>query len=347
VAGTYGESIESGIRRAITETREKNLLPRGLEVVWADSGRTPPGGGELKMVATACPPVINGATTPGSGPSCRSWAARRGACRPQHRPRPRKTVPAVLQDLPLGRPQAHTAAAFLHERLARNRCSSTKRRVVRGIEPAFRKQFEEALHGSVAAVVSLDEAGWRERSALALDSTGVGAIYVVGFAGETLEVLRHLAEQQFAGRVVASSAFYSTQVIREAGPLAEGVLFPLPPFDRTSEKEPVLGFVNRYMDTYNRAPDVFAAHGYDAMRYTIEVMRPTRPAHRDPPGDAVRGRDFMGVTGPIVFDDFGGVKHYPKMFVVKGGQVLSYERWLDGERSRIFRDVQDILFNKG
>jgi branched-chain amino acid transport system substrate-binding protein len=148
--------------------------------------------------------------------------------------------------------------------------------------------------------------------------------------------------------VVASSAFYSTQVIREAGPLAEGVLFPLPPFDRTSEKEPVLGFVNRYMDTYNRAPDVFAAHGYDAMRYTIEVMR-LAPGQLTEirQGMQFGVRDFMGVTGPIVFDDFGGVKHYPKMFVVKGGQVLSYERWLDGERSRIFRDVQDILFNKG
>jgi hypothetical protein len=55
----------------------------------------------------------------------------------------------------------------------------------------------------------------------------------------------------------------------------------------------------------------------------------------------------MGVTGPIVFDDFGGVKHYPKMFVVKGGQVLSYERWLDAERSRIYREVQNLLINKG
>jgi len=39
----YGESIESGIRLAITESREKNVYPRGLEVVWADSDRTLPG----------------------------------------------------------------------------------------------------------------------------------------------------------------------------------------------------------------------------------------------------------------------------------------------------------------
>jgi hypothetical protein len=55
----------------------------------------------------------------------------------------------------------------------------------------------------------------------------------------------------------------------------------------------------------------------------------------------------MGVTGPIVFDDFGEVKHYPKMFLVKDGQVLSYERWLDAERARIYREVQNLLINKG
>ncbi len=76
---------------------------------------------------------------------------------------------------------------------------------------------------------------------------------------------------------MTTSAIYSGDVIREARAAAEGILFPLPPFDRTSEKEPVLSFVNRYMDTYSRAPDVFAAHGYDAMQLTIEALRIAKP----------------------------------------------------------------------
>jgi branched-chain amino acid transport system substrate-binding protein len=355
VAGAYGESIESGIRLAITESREKNAYPRSLEVDWADSGSDPARAlAELKKLVRdrGVRLVIGGATNAEArvilpelerlGVVCLSPSASA--------PDLAKQSQLFFRIFPSDDLQGHTAATFLYERLAQKQVFlyEGNPEYARGIEPAFRKQYEEALGGSVAAVFSLADAGWRERSASALGATGIGAAYIVAYAEETVDVLRHLAEQQFAGRVVATSAFYSTRVIRDAGPLAEGVLFPLPPFDRTSEKEPVLSFVNRYMDTYNRAPDVFAAHGYDAMRYAIEVMRIASPQITEiRQGFQFGVRDFMGVTGPIVFDELGGVKHYPKMFVVKDGQVLSYERWLDGERSRIYRDIQNILINKG
>ena len=56
--------------------------------------------------------------------------------------------------------------------------------------------------------------------------------------------------------------------------------------------------------------------------------------------------EFMGVTGPILFDEAGDVKHYPKMFVLKDGQVLSYQRYLKAERARILRQVQDLLVDQ-
>jgi hypothetical protein len=53
--------------------------------------------------------------------------------------------------------------------------------------------------------------------------------------------------------------------------------------------------------------------------------------------------EFMGVTGPILFDDYGNVKHYPMMFLVNSGQVLSYQRYLEAERRRIINQVQELL----
>ncbi len=154
-----------------------------------------------------------------------------------------------------------------------------------------------------------------------------------------------LHERGFAGRIVTTAAFYSGQVIREAGEAAEGILFPLPPFDRTSEKEPVLSFVNRYMNAYERAPDVFAAHGYDVMGLTIRIMNFAKPPETMEILKALNFgvSEYMGVTGPILFDDHGDVKHYPKMFIVKGGQVLSYQRYLETERRRILNQVQELL----
>ena len=173
----------------------------------------------------------------------------------------------------------------------------------------------------------------------------VEAVYIVGYSELILEVILFLHEQDFEGRIITTATIFSGQVIREAGEAAEGVMFPLPPFDRTSEKEPVLSFVNKYMDTYQRAPDVFAAHGYDAMRLTIQVMNIAKPPETPEVLRAfnVGVTEFMGVTGPILLDDYGDVKHYPMMFIVKDGQILSYQRYLEAERRRIVNQVQDLL----
>jgi branched-chain amino acid transport system substrate-binding protein len=354
-ASAYGESIESGIRLALSEARGKQLLPKGFEVVWADSGSNPARAiAELEKLARdrGVHFVIGGATSAEAQAMLPVLEQLEVLCLS-----PSASAPGLAQQsrlfyriYPSDELEGHTAAKFLFERLGQSRVVlyEGNSEYVQGIEPEFRKQFEEALGGSVVAVVDLADPGWTQASASALAGTGAEAVYVVGYAEQTLDVLKHLDERGFSGRVVTTSAFYSSRVIREAGALAEDILFPLPPFDRTSDKEPVLGFVNHYMDTYERAPDVFAAHGYDAMRYAIEVMRLAKPPQLQEIRRAMQFgvTEFMGVTGPILFDDYGDVKHYPKMFIVKGGQVLSYQRYLKTERARILREVQNLLINQ-
>jgi branched-chain amino acid transport system substrate-binding protein len=353
-AGTYGESIESGIRLALAHCREKKLLPKGFEVVWADSGSIPERAvAELEKMTRdrGVHFVIGGATSAEAQALLPVLDELEVLCLS-----PSASTPGLAQQsklfyriYPSDELEGHTAAKFLFERFDQSRVLlfEGNSEYVEGIEPEFRKQFEEALGGTVVEAISLADPGWAERSTTVLASTGVEAVYIVGYAEETLAVLRHLGERKFGGRIVTTSAFYSSRVIREAGPLAEGILLPLPPFDRTSDKEPVLSFVNHYMDTYERAPDVFAAHGYDAMRYAVEVMRLAKPPQLTEIRRAMQFgvQEFEGVTGPILFDDYGDVKHYPKMFIVKDGQVLSYQRYLKTERARILRDVQNLLIN--
>ena len=175
------------------------------------------------------------------------------------------------------------------------------------------------------------------------------AVYIVGYAEEILEAIRQLKADGFKGRIVTTSAFFTSQVLKAAGEASEGVFFPLPPFDRTAETEPIVSFVHRYMDTFERAPDVFAAHGYDAMKIAIQVFAIAVPPETPEINKALHFgvTDFMGVTGPILFDDHGDVKHYPKMFIVKDGQVMGYRRYLDAERKRILRQVQNLLITEG
>lgn len=354
-AGTYGESIESGIRLALSDSREKGTLPTGFDVVWADTQSNPRVAiSELRRMAgeKGVRMVVSGATSAEAQAIIPELEDLDVLCLS-----PSASTPGLAQlsrffyrIYPSDELEGHTAAKFLFDRLAQKRVLlyGGNPEYAGGIEPEFRKQFEEALGGEVVGRIDLGDADWAEQSASTLRATGVDAVYIVGYAPEILEVLQQLSKFGYQGRVVTTSAFYSSRIIREAGTLAEGILFPLPPFDRTSEKEPVLSFVNHYMDTYQRAPDVFAAHGYDAMKFAIEVMKISNPPQTQEIRRAMQFgvADFMGVTGPIIFDDYGDVKHYPKMFIVKDGQVLSYQRYIKTERARIIREVQNLLIDK-
>jgi branched-chain amino acid transport system substrate-binding protein len=351
-ANTYGESIESGMRLALAEARERQQLPVGFEVYWADTGSDPDRavqelrtmvsehdvklvlGGATSAEAKAMVPVLDELEVVCLSPSA---SAPGLAATSRH----------LYRLYPSDELEGDTAGRFLFDRLGKEKVVLYvgDSEYTRGIEPEFRKRFEQTLGGTVAGRVELTSDDWRERSRTALRACGCDAVYVIAYAEPTLEVLRHLREIGFNGRVVTTSAFYSSRVVQEAGELAEDVMFPLPPFDRTSEKEPVLGFVTRYMDTYQRAPDVFAAHGYDAMRLAVHILElaspPETPEIRKALSFGVT--EFTGVTGPILFDDYGDVKHYPKMFIVHQDQVLSYQRYMQAERQRILRQVQELL----
>ncbi|MCK5378309.1 MAG: ABC transporter substrate-binding protein, partial [Acidobacteria bacterium] len=247
--------------------------------------------------------------------------------------------------------EGHTAGKFMIERLGATETVLFvgNHDYVAGIEPEFRRQYEGRLGGAVVATVNLRSEKWEEEVPGVLREHKPTVVYIVGYAEEILEAIRQLRAAGFRGRIVTTSAFFTSQVLKDAGEAAEGVFFPLPPFDRTVETEPVVSFVHNYMDTFERAPDVFAAHGYDAMKIAIQVLAIAVPPETPEINKALHFgvTDFMGVTGPILFDDHGDVKHYPKMFIVKDGQVLGYRRYLDAERKRILRQVQNLLISEG
>jgi branched-chain amino acid transport system substrate-binding protein len=351
-AGTYGESIESGIRLAISDARDREGLPEGFDVVWVDTESDPDRAvSELRRLASerGIKMVIGGATSSEAQAIVEVLDELEVVCLS-----PTASTPGISQRsrlffriFPSDELEGHTAARFMFDRLgqAKTVIYSGAGDYAAGIEPEFEHQFVETLGGEIVARIDVGDGDWRTASNAVLPGSGVGAVYLVGYAPQIFEVVTHLRETGYGGRIVTTSAFFNDQIIRQAGDAAEGILFPLPPFDRTSDKEPVLGFVNRYMDEFGKAPDVFAAHGYDAMWLTIQVMTIANPPDTNQIRKAFHFgmNELMGVTGPILFDDHGDVKHYPKMFIVNEGQVLSYQRYIKTERERILREVQELL----
>jgi branched-chain amino acid transport system substrate-binding protein len=351
-AGAYGESLESGVRLALADARKQGQLPDGFEVVWADTGSEGRRAiSELHRVISerGVKFVIGGATSEEARALLPELDKQQVVCLS-----PSASLPSLTKDskmfyriYPSDELEGATAGKFLHDRMNRRTALLfvADNEYTRGIEPEFVNQYERNLGGKIVHRVALTDADWKEQATRANREQRPESAYIIAYAEETLEALRHLRDLDFTGTIVTTSAFDSTRVIEEAGEAAEGVIFPLPPFDRTSEKEPVLGFVQRYMDTYQRAPDILAAHGYDAMCLAIQVMTVANPPQVSEIKKALQFgiKDYMGVTGPILFDDYGDVKHYPKMYIVDGGQVMSYQRYMKAEKDRILREVQQLL----
>jgi branched-chain amino acid transport system substrate-binding protein len=351
-ASNYGESIESGIRLAISDSTARQQLPQGFEVVWADTASEAQGAvEELGRLSSehGVRLVIGGATSDEARALLPVLQDLQVVCLSPSASTPDLTKNSKLffRIYPSDELEGNTAGKFLHDRMKRDTLLLYvgDNEYSRGIEPEFRHQYEENLGGRVIARVELSDEEWAETSSAALRTGQPSAVYIIGYADQTLQVLRHLRERRFQGTILTTAAFDNSRVIQEAGAAAEGIIFPLPPFDRTSEKEPVMGFVERYLDTYQRAPDILAAHGYDAMRLAIEVIKIAKPPEVAEIQKALHFgvSEFMGVTGPILFDDYGDVKHYPKMYIVVDGQVVSYQRYMEAERKRILREVQSLL----
>lgn len=351
-ASTYGESLASGIRVAIAEAREGKGLPQGFELVWMDTGSDPAQAvAELKEMVEkrGVTMVIGGATSDEARALIPELDKLNIVCLSPSASAPdlAKMSPHFFRIYPSDRLEGGRAGSFIFDTL---KAKTTLLLVAnndytRGIEPEFLRKYSQQLGGKIVQRLALDEAGWEARTTAALKKDKPEAVYIIGYASDITKGIRCLRNEKYDGRIITTSALYTGKAIQGLGPLAEGVFFPLPPFDRTSKDENVQRFVKRYMDTYQRAPDIFAAHGYDAMRIVIEVMRIAKPPETPEIEKALHFgiSEFKGVTGPILFDDYGEVKHYPKMFIIKDGQVLSYEVFLKHERARILRQVQELL----
>lgn len=338
-ASVYGESIDSGVRLALADLREGRLpgetLPSSLQIAWADTGSNPQRAvNELRRLVSErrVKLVIGGATSGEAQALLPVLEELNVICLSPSASMPglTKGTDRFFRIYPSDELEGATAAKFLLDRIKRDAVVlyTGDTDYTRGIEPEFREQYEP--RGKILERIDLTSADWQTRSAAALKRHSPGAVYIVGYAEEILEVLRHLAAVSFQGQVVTTSAFDNSVVIQRAGALAENVMFPLPPFDRTQERDPIGGFVDRYTRTYQRAPDVLAAHGYDAMRMAVRALSLARP----PEASEIRkvlhfeAGGLNGVTGEISFDDFGDVKHYPTMRVIADGQIISYENYI-------------------
>jgi len=348
-AATYGESMKNGIDLALEQ--EQGNLPEGFQIKWGDTASDPEtGAAELRRITAEGARLVIAGTTSGTARALlpvldetNTIAISPSASEPSLTKDSRRFFRVFSSDELEGR----RAGRFLYEEQDRTSVIiyAVDSDQARGIEPPFRQVFDQAMGGEIVGRVMVHGADWEKESADLLAASRPASAYIIGYGDTTVEVLRHLREKRFEGPICATSAFYTGQIVEDHPELVEGVYFPQPAFDVRSEGQMVQDFVKSYRQKYQDDPDIYAAHAFDTMRVAIWVANQTKvfTASDIRKTLAFHVKEFPGVTGIIQFNDYGDVHHNPIMFIIKDGQVLNYERYVEEEKAKIRERIRNIL----
>ncbi len=342
-AAPYGLSMERAMRLALTEAKTDGTAPAGLEVLWADSGsdaqraadearRLAHEGAELLLAgvtsgeAKAILPVLEETHMVCISPSASA-------------PMLTKRSKLFFRLFPSDELEGSAAARFLIDRMGKRSVIifSEDTEHSRGIEPQFRQVYEQVLGGKVVGRIVVGDPGWKRQAADLLVASQPEAAYVVAYADATVAALELLEAQRYRGPVLATSAISSGEVIAKHAKLFDGVFFPQPTFDLDDPRKEVQAFVAAYRKMYGADPDIYAAHAYDAMRLALKVLADTRTLTAEELKKTLHFglENYVGVTGPIQFDDYGDVRRNPIMYIIKDGRVIRYKKYVD----RLLKDI--------
>jgi branched-chain amino acid transport system substrate-binding protein len=215
-----------------------------------------------------------------------------------------------------------------------------------GIRSAFAERFSGPGRRVRTLVARGEGLNWEQFAAQARGEFGrAHCVYLVGYAHEVEGALGAIRRAGPNLPILTVSAAASADFAALGGD-AEGLLFPRPQFEPTSQEEPGGRFVEAYRKRFGSEPDLYAAHGYDALMVLASVMN----AQGARPESIQRGllaiRNFPGASGPITFDAKGDVVQPIQMCVVRGGATLPLAQVQEEVLPPLQRKVEGLRFGR-
>lgn len=151
-------------------------------------------------------------------------------------------------------------------------------------------------------------------------------VYLAAYADDVASMIRHLRRQRFEGRILTTSSFAAADTLSKVASDAEGAYFTQATFATQGDVPPVVAkFVGDFRSKYGDEPDLYAAHGFDAVRVLLEAYRQGGTTGLSFWKGMRNIREFPGVTGSLQFDEKGDVAKFPHVYVVRDGKAVDVE----------------------
>jgi ABC-type branched-subunit amino acid transport system substrate-binding protein len=206
----------------------------------------------------------------------------------------------VLQD---DRVQGYTLARHIYDELGLKRVAILRvnDRYGRFGVPKFRDAARRLGHPVVIEQKFRPGDTDVRRQLQVIEDSRVDAIVLWTDIGPTAMILRQMQELGMKQRVFGSHRTIGDELIKLAGPAAEG-FEAVYPYDPTRSDPRWLDFNARYEARFHEKPDHFAALAYDQMQILLDAIS-RAGLNRGRIRDALTGiENYKGVTGDMVFD---------------------------------------------
>lgn len=352
-AAIYGASIKTGVKLCFDEAFAAKKAPQGLIVEYRDSGSDPARAASLaKSLYDEGALVIIGGVTSAEARAMIPIADRDervlispSASAPDlarmsiyfYRMFPSDDLEGVKAADLLVMTRNAQKILVIHE----------DNDYTRGLLPVFMGEIKHR-GATVVGSVSMKDTNWRQEVRDLLVAYQPDGVYVCGYADAILDGLQVLRSSDFKGTICTTSAISTATALQKAGKLAEGVFFPLASYDTSSTKEPVASFVREYYETYHLLPDTYAAHGYDAALATLYALQNLHTRSGREVQLRLKGLgNKQGVTGPLAFDDYGNIKHYPRNYWIRNNKIEDYDSYIHKEKERLRDEMMKLLRGAG
>lgn len=177
--------------------------------------------------------------------------------------------------------------------------------------------FEESMMDQVG--------GWVEET-IAMKPD---AVYVIGYDQELKALLSAFHDTGLDAAIMSTSSV-TPSIGRQAGEAAENMVYPQAVLDLDSKEPAIAAFISAYRAKYNEDPDIYAAHGYDAVKIILTAMENAEATHPRSVNNAMMGiENFQGAAGTTSFNSDGDVVRYPRIFIVRDGVTMPYDELKD------------------
>ncbi|HOB29346.1 MAG: ABC transporter substrate-binding protein [Dethiobacteria bacterium] len=145
------------------------------------------------------------------------------------------------------------------------------------------------------------------------------AIFIAGYYTEAAKIAQQALEMGLQVQFLGADGFFADELIKIGGDAVEGAYFTAGFFSGDPSPE-LQDFIKKYKERYKATPDMFAAHGYDAARMIIEVIKKYGPEPEQIRKGLSEIKDFPGVTGSITIDEDGDTIRDVYILQVKDGE---------------------------